>query len=191
MRASPPRRSAALRDTAGACDEDQRLNERAAGGDRAAFQLLVLRHEGRLRAFLRRVAGEDADDLAQDAFVRAWNRAGDFRGEGSYAAWLAGIGWRMFLDRRRTTQRRRNIAASDEASVAIDPRASMDAAIDANRLLAGLSPRERAALTLCFGHGWSHEEAARILGVPLGTLKSLVLRGREKAQRMMDEGKGP
>src|SRR3546814_3024122 len=70
------------------------------------FQLLVLRHEGQLRAFLARVAGSDADDLAQEAFVRAWQRAGDYRGQGSYAAWVMGIGWRIFLDQRRTTRRR-------------------------------------------------------------------------------------
>ena len=69
-----------------------------------------------------------------------------------------------------------------------DPRSASDAAIDAERLLAGLSAQERAALTLCFGHGCSHGEAAEIMGVPLGTLKSLVLRGRAKAQKMIGEG---
>lgn len=173
----------ALRD-----DEDRLLNHRVAAGDRAAFQLLVLRHEGRLRGFLSRVAGSDADDLAQEAFVRAWQRAGDYRGQGSYAAWLVGIGWRLFLDQRRTARRREALAASEETAASVDPRPASDAAIDADRLLATLSPQERAALTLCFGHGWSHGEAAEIMGVPLGTLKSLVLRGRTKAQRMIGEG---
>ncbi|MGN6689477.1 MAG: RNA polymerase sigma factor [Sphingopyxis sp.] len=183
MRALRPPGSAALRD-----DDDRLLNHRVAAGDRAAFQLLVLRHEGRLRAFLSRVAGNDADDLAQEAFVRAWQRAGDYRGQGSYAAWLAGIGWRLFLDQRRTARRRAVLAASEETATSVDPRPASDAAIDADRLLASLSVQERAALTLCFGHGWSHGEAAEIMGIPLGTLKSLVLRGRAKAQRMIGEG---
>jgi RNA polymerase sigma factor (sigma-70 family) len=149
----------------------------------------VLRHEGRLRAFLARAAGCDADDLAQEAFVRAWQRADDFRGQGSYAAWIMGIGWRLFLDQRRTAKRREALAGrDDDAPTATDPRGASDAAIDADRLLAALSPQERAALTLCFGHGWSHAEAAEIMGVPLGTLKSLVLRGRAKAQKMIGEG---
>lgn len=164
------------------------LNQRVAGGDRAAFQLLVLRHEGRLRAFLARAAGHDADDLAQETFVRAWQRAGDFRGEGSYAAWVMGIGWRLFLDRRRTTRRREAWAVGDDAPASTNPYPAHDAAIDTDRLLAALSAQERAALTLCFGHGWSHGEAAAIMGVPLGTLKSLVLRGRAKAQKMIGEG---
>ncbi|WP_077145949.1 RNA polymerase sigma factor [Sphingopyxis sp. KK2] len=172
-------------------DEDFALNQRVAGGDRAAFQLLVLRHEGRLRAFLSRAAGSDADgdDLAQEAFVRAWRRAGDYRGQGSYAAWVMGIGWRLFLDQRRTAKRRESLAAQDEDGVtSSNPHGATDAAIDADRLLAGLSAQERAALTLCFGHGWSHGEAAEIMGVPLGTLKSLVLRGRAKAQKLIGEG---
>jgi len=148
----------------------------------------VLRHEGRLRAFLARVAGSDADDLAQEAFVRAWQRAGDYRGQGSYAAWVMGIGWRLFLDQRRTARRREELAERDEAPPHETPHGRSDAAIDADRLLAGLSPQERAALTLCFGHGWSHGEAAGIMGLPLGTLKSLVLRGRAKARKLIAEG---
>jgi RNA polymerase sigma-70 factor (ECF subfamily) len=143
-----------------------------------------------LRSFLARVAGSDADDLAQEAFVRAWSRAGDYRGQGSYAAWVMGIGWRLFLDQRRTARRREGLAANEDVPVSVDPRPAGDAAIDAERLLAGLSPQERAALTLCFGHGWSHGEAAAIMGVPLGTLKSLVLRGRAKAQKLI-EGSEP
>ena len=187
MRARRLRRSAPLRDGRSA-DEDRALNQRVVGGDRAAFQLLVLRHEGRLRAFLSRAAGCDADDLAQEAFVRAWQRAGEYRGQGSYAAWVMGIGWRLFLDQRRTARRREELAGNEEIATSNDPRSASDAAIDASRLLAALSPQERAALTLCFGHGWSHGEAAAIMGVPLGTLKSLVLRARAKAQELADEG---
>lgn len=180
-------RSAPLRDEERA-DEDWALNQRVARGDRAAFQLLVLRHEGRLRAFLARAAGCDADDLAQEAFVRAWQRAGEYRGQGSYAAWIMGIGWRLFLDQRRTARRRQGLAAGDEAETSTDPRPASDASIDADRMLGALSAQERAALTLCLGHGWSHGEAAEIMGLPLGTLKSLVLRGRAKAQKMIGEG---
>lgn len=139
-----------------------------------------------MRAFLARAAGCDADDLAQEAFVRAWQRAGEYRGQGRYAAWVMGIGWRLFLDQRRTARRRAVLAGDDgERTTSIDPRLASDAAIDVDRLLAALSPQERAALTLCFGHGCSHGDAAAILGVPLGTLKSLVLRGRAKAQKMI------
>lgn len=143
-----------------------------------------------MRAFLARAAGNaaDGDDLAQEAFVRAWNRAGDYRGQGNYAAWVMGIGWRLFLDQRRTAQRRETLGLRDAAPTSSTPHGATDAAIDADRLLATLSAQERAALTLCFGHGCSHGEAAEIMGVPLGTLKSLVLRGRAKAQKLIGEG---
>ena len=141
-----------------------------------------------MRAFLARAAGCDAEDLAQEALVRAWQRAGDYRGQGSYAAWVMGIGWRLFLDQRRTARRREGLAAGEEAPASTDPRPASDAAIDVDRLLGALSPQERAALTLCFGHGCSHAEAAEIMAVPLGTLKSLVLRGRAKAQKLTGEG---
>jgi RNA polymerase sigma factor (sigma-70 family) len=189
-RASRLRRNGPLR-AGDEGDADQALNQRVAGGDRAAFQLLVLRHEERLRAFLGRVAGGDADDLAQEAFVRAWQRAGEYRGQGSYAAWVMGIGWRLFLDQHRTMRRRAGLAARDDQPTASDLHSAHDAAIDAERLLGLLSAPERAALTLCFGHGWSHGEAAAIMGVPLGTLKSLVLRGRAKAQKLIAEGEAP
>ena len=91
-------------------------------------------------------------------------------------------------DATPTIWRRKPSSALGNAPTSTDPRGASDAAIDADRLLAALSPQERAALTLCFGHGWSHGEAAEIMGVPLGTLKSLVLRGRAKVQKMIGEG---
>lgn len=150
-------------------------------GDRAAFRLLVLRHEARLRHFLARLAGPaDGDDLAQDTFVRAWNHAADFRGEGRYGAWLTGIGWRLFLGQHRTRRRRTALQDLYDAPASERPHDATDARLDADRLLAMLNPQERAAMLLCHGHGWSHGEAAAIMGVPLGTLKSLVQRGRAR-----------
>jgi RNA polymerase sigma factor (sigma-70 family) len=140
-----------------------------------------LRHEARLRHFLGRLAGPaDGDDLAQEAFVRAWQRAADFRGEGRYGAWLTGIGWRLFLDRHRTRRRQHALFGSFDAPTSERPHDATDARLDADRLLAVLSPQERAAMLLCLGHGWSHGEAAAIMGVPLGSLKSLVQRGRAR-----------
>lgn len=169
-------------------DDDARLSRLAAAGDRRAFQLLVLRHEARLRAFLGRVAGSaEGDELAQEAFLRAWQRIGDFRGDGSWFGWVAGIGWRLFLDARRTERRRAELATRDPAADTTIPPAS-GASMDVARLFIYLSEAERAAMTLCLGHGHSHSEAAAILGLPLGTVKSLVLRGRDKLQRLIAAG---
>jgi RNA polymerase sigma factor (sigma-70 family) len=148
----------------------------------------MLRHEARLRAFLGRVAGPaDGDELAQEAFLRAWQRSGDYRGEGGYWSWLAGIGWRLFLDQARRDRRRSGLAVgADDAETMVPPESG--AALDLARLFAWLSPQERAVITLCLGHGHSHGEAAAILDLPLGTVKSLLQRGRERLQSMAGAG---
>lgn len=171
-------------------DDDFQLARAAAAGNRRAFHTLVLRHERRLRAFLGRVAGSaEGDELAQEAFLRAWQRGIEFRGEGSWFGWIAGIGWRLFLDRNRRERRRTELAQWADMSADIPASASASgAAVDIARLFAHLTDEERAVMTLCLGHGHSHSEAAAILDLPLGTVKSLVLRGRHKLQRVIHEG---
>lgn len=149
------------------------LAARAAAGDVGAFTELVRRHEGRVRGFLARFCEQDADDLSQETFVRAWRMAGSFRSEGSYQGWLLKIAWRLFLsgrkNRKESSELRENLICSE-----VDPAA----AIDVNRALALLDERERAAALLCFRVGHSHVEAADILGLPLGTLKSIIARAK-------------
>jgi RNA polymerase sigma-70 factor (ECF subfamily) len=140
-----------------------------------------------VRAFLSRLQrGEGGDDLAQETFVKAWRMAGSWRGEGSYEGWLLRIAWRAFL----SGQRRRREETGFEADVGemeTDGRSGdPDAAIDVNRALARLAPRERAAALLCLGEGYSHGEAAGILGLPLGTLKSVVARARAELVRQLE-----
>ncbi len=169
--------------------DDLDLAARAARGDQAAFSRLVARHEQRLRHFLGRLAGTGiGDELAQDCFLRAWQRAADYRGQGSYAGWLYRIAWRLFLDQDKIARRR---AAQDEqdALVSGEPvhHPVPEAALDLERLLARLDERSRAALVLCDGHGWTHAEAAAMLGLPLGTLKSLVARAKTALRAMLQE----
>ncbi|MGZ8997869.1 MAG: RNA polymerase sigma factor [Allosphingosinicella sp.] len=153
------------------------MARKAAGGDAGAFTSLVRRHERRVRAFLLRLCRGDAhlaDDLAQETFVKAWRMAASWRGEGSYEGWLLRIAWRSFLSDRRG--RRDEVGLDDESlgGHVSDP----NAAIDVDRALAKLGASERAAALLCLGEGWSHGEAAKILDLPLGTLKSIVARAR-------------
>jgi len=159
-------------------DQDSELARRAAAGDAVAFTALVRLHEGAVRRFLTRLTrGRGADDLSQDVFLKAWRMAGHWRGEGSYRGWLMRIAWTQFLSAHRAAGRS---AARDQAAYDLDlPSApDPDAAIDLNRALAALGERERAAALLCYGEGCSHAEAAEIMGLPLGTLKSIVARAR-------------
>lgn len=163
---------------------------RVVAGDMRAFDILVRTHEAKVRGFLARVAGADlADELAQRTFIQAWRGAAGFRGQSAVATWLLGIAWSAFLMERRSDARetRRRQAAGAIAHAAYAP--PQDAAVEAGRLLAALPPNERAALVLGHGLGHSQAECAAILGMPLGTFKSLQARARSRAAAMLgDEG---
>lgn len=155
------------------------MSRRAARGDGAAFAMLVEKHERPLRGFLARAVGADlADDIAQEAFLKAWRAAGQYDGRARYATWLTRIAWRCRLDQRRK---------SPQIDIA-EPLSATDSASSAmiGDMLARLSASERAALTLCEGHGWTHAEAAELLSLPLGTLKSTVARAKAKCRAMWD-----
>jgi RNA polymerase sigma-70 factor (ECF subfamily) len=140
-----------------------------------------------VRGFLRRLTRGDAalaDDLAQETFLEAWRKLAQYRGEGSFGGWLCGIAWSRFLmDRRR---RKEQPLEDPDQTAAFDPQESHDARLDLERAMARLAAPERAALTLCYALGHSHGEAAEILSLPLGTIKSHVLRGREKLKAMLE-----
>ena len=156
-------------------DQDIELARRVAAGDAAALSVLVRAHEAAVRRFLRRLAGDSGDDLAQETFLKAWRLAGHYRGEGRYRAWLMRIAWTTFLEAQRAGRRRQ---AREAGAPQPQAPAHPDLRIDLERALAVLGERERAAASLCFGEGCSHAEAAAIMGLPLGTLKSLVARAR-------------
>jgi RNA polymerase sigma-70 factor (ECF subfamily) len=159
-------------------DGDTELARRASAGDTAAFTALVRLHEAKVRRFLQRlVRGDGADDLAQEVFLKAWRMAPSWREDGPYGAWLMRIAWTSFLSSHKARGRQ---AAREQASLHRQPppRPDAESALDLQRALAGLGERERAAALLCFGEGCSHGEAAAILDLPLGTVKSLVARAR-------------
>lgn len=164
-------------------DEDLALSRRAAAGDSAAFAALVEKHERPLRAFLSRMGAADiADDVAQDAFLKAWRAAGQYDGRARYFTWLTSIAWRCRLDEFR---RRPRVDDAQPAGDAEDPTGA-----EVTDMLARLSDKERASLVLCEGHGWTHQEAAELLGLPLGTLKSTVARAKSKCREMWSEANG-
>src|SRR5277367_3243766 len=157
----------------------------AAAGDRAAFETLVRQRQSPLRGFLRRLARGDhalADDLAQETFFEAWRKIEQFRGEGTFASWLARIAFRRYL----MWARQRKLEPLDEKADIPDAAPTPDQRLDLERAMARLSLPERAALTLCYAQEYTQEEAADILNLPLGTLKSHVARGREKLRKLLE-----
>ena len=162
-------------------EEDLALSRRAAGGDHLAFALLVEKHERALRSFLMRMgAGDLADDIAQEAFLKAWKAASQYDGRARYSTWLTRIAWRCRLDQLR---RQRPVEPDSWAG-------EEGPADEVQDLLARLTDNERVALVVCDGHGWTHSEAAELLSVPLGTLKSTVARAKAKCREMWRRADG-
>ena len=154
---------------------------RARAGSADAFGRLVQMHQQALRAFLRRLCGNaaDADDLAQETFVFAWEHIGRFDTSRPFRPWLFGIAWRKYRERKRSWLRllkRESHAVSDETSFTPDPGLKLDLV----KAVESLPPEQRAAVLLCLGAEFTHAEAAEALALPLGTVKSHINRGREK-----------
>jgi RNA polymerase sigma-70 factor (ECF subfamily) len=164
-------------------------------GDREAFAELVRRHQSMVRSVLRRLTGGDAalaDDLAQEAFLLAWRRLSTFRFEARFTTWLYRIAFNAWQSERRKT--REVLLGEDEAVPEPEQPGGVgpEDRMDLERALATLSDGERAALAACYAADLSHEEAARALGIPLGTVKTHILRAKAKLRaRLLPTEKTP
>lgn len=161
---------------------DEELVAAAKAGSTGAFARLVERHQQPLRAFLRRTCGDWAlaDDLAQDAFLEAWSKIGRLESGASVRAWLCGIGYHKHLTALRTRGRDR---VRDTAYAAENPPSSgaiSDERLTLEAAMSELPADQRACVALCLAADFSHAEAAQALGLPLGTVKSHVTRGRTR-----------
>lgn len=163
------------------------LVARAKGGSDQAFGRLVDRHQQAVRAFLRRVCRDrdEADDLAQETFLTAWSRLDSLEADASVRTWLCGIAFRKALTAGRGRARS---AARDRQW--LDARADTTSPAGADRVvieraMAELPLDQRACVALCLAGDWTHAEAAEALGLPLGTVKSHVARGRERLMTVM------
>jgi RNA polymerase sigma-70 factor (ECF subfamily) len=161
--------------------------------DRHAFAALVRRHQSGVRACLRKLTAGNhalADVLAQETFVNAWRNLGAFRQEARFSTWLYRIATNCWLAQAR--KRKEELLGDRDADVE-DDEPSGDAArslgdharastlrIDMERALGVLSDAERAAIVQCYHNDLTHEEAAYVLGCPVGTVKTHVLRAKQK-----------
>jgi RNA polymerase sigma factor (sigma-70 family) len=173
---------------------DLELVALAATGGRAAFGELIRRHGSAVRGLLRRMGATPAvaDDVAQDAFLAAFEQISDFRGEGTFQAWVKRIAARLYVKRWRREARAEAVAelAQTDRETQTGGEAGQAARIDLDEALKSLSPIERLCVSLCYGGGLSHAEAADALNTPLGTVKSHVKRGLDKLRRRLAPGRG-
>ena len=163
--------------------------------DRHAFAELVRRHQSAVRACLRRLTAGNhalADDLAQETFVAAWRSLRTFRQEARFSTWLYRIATNCWLADARK-RKEALLGDSDEAIADDDDDAGAPGEggggdhargtalrVDMERALGVLSEAERAAIVQCYHNDLSHEEAAFVLGCPVGTVKTHVHRAKQK-----------
>jgi RNA polymerase sigma-70 factor (ECF subfamily) len=184
----------------GAGDGERQLVDAARGGDQRAFEALVLKYQDRIyRLIQRMVSGSDGvDDLAQEVFIRAYRSIGEFKGESSLYTWLYKIALNLCRNHYRTRGRR-------PVSVELEDADGADGADGAE--LSGATPEEevsrgqfwdqlrlgldelpaeqREAVVLCDLEGMSYEEMAGVIGVPIGTVRSRIFRGRRALQQRL------
>jgi RNA polymerase sigma-70 factor (ECF subfamily) len=171
-------------------DADQPLVARSRDGDADAFTELVMRHQLRLRALARRLTGsaEDGDDVAQEVFVQAWQRLGEFRGEASFSTWLYRLTVNRALNWRQAHARhqRRVTAATAEREAAMEnPSPDTAPAVRVRDALQRLDPAWRTAIVLTVYEGLSHAQAAHVLGCAETTVSWRLFRARRELKRLL------
>ena len=163
---------------------DSALARSAAGGDMQAFEALYRRHAGRVHGVIQRLVGFHgvrAEDLTQEAFVRAWQALPAFRFESAFGTWLHRLAVNTALMELRS---RRSRPWPEEDDEALESVATPDTAGQAmlgrelERAVATLPPRARAVLVLHDVEGWKHEEIALELGMAVGSSKAQLHRAR-------------
>ncbi|MBO0811841.1 MAG: RNA polymerase sigma factor SigM [Microlunatus sp.] len=170
-------------------------------GNPLAFSVLVARHRDRMWAIALRTMRnpEDAADALQDAYISAFRRAGSFRGEAQVTTWLHRVVINACLDRLRRNKVRATDPLPEDpdradelaADDATDPVVAHEERADINAALQQLNPDQRAALVLVDMEGYPVEEAARMLGCAVGTVKSRCARGRAKLVPLLKHLRDP
>jgi RNA polymerase sigma-70 factor (ECF subfamily) len=158
----------------------------AADGDVRAFERIYDRHVGRIqRVFRHRCPPADAEDLAQEVFIRAWQKLQTFRGEAAVATWLHRIAANLAIDAGRAA-RARPVAATSAETCLRYARAPFRSILDRlalTRAVDKLPPASRRVFILHDLEGHNHQEIARLLCVPVGTSKARLHRARRALRR--------
>ncbi|NNN05072.1 MAG: sigma-70 family RNA polymerase sigma factor [Elusimicrobia bacterium] len=177
------------------CEDDRAAVRRIRAGDDSAYAELLARHRDRVFSFLLRLLGspQDAEDVAQEAFVKAFSRLDSYDSARPFVSWLFAVAHHAALDFLRA---RRPAALSlddpdgapDLADSGPDAEAAAEAALDGRlieRLLAALPPLYREPLMLRHTQEMGISEIARVLSLPEGTVKVRLFRGRDMLKRKL------
>jgi RNA polymerase sigma-70 factor (ECF subfamily) len=178
-------------------DWEAGLVRQAGGGDMRAFERLYRDHIGSVYGLCLRLTRDrtSAEDCAQEAFVNAWRALGRFEARSSFATWLHRIAVNVVLSRRRKPEARVESAASpadsDEELVAAPGEWTFDTPVEVREIesaIGTLPDGARDALVLCGIYGYSHGEAAQMLGLAEGTCKAQLHRARALLRARLEPG---
>jgi RNA polymerase sigma-70 factor (ECF subfamily) len=161
----------------------------AASGDAHAFERLYRAHVGRVYSLVRRMLNdEDADEVTQDVFVRAWRKLATYRGEAAFGTWLHRLAVNVILGRRQMLgQRRERFLPDDTALASVSARrGTPELSLDFETAIARLPDGARQVFVLHDVEGYRHEEIANLLGLAVGTSKSQLHRARMALRRHLD-----
>jgi RNA polymerase sigma factor (sigma-70 family) len=157
--------------------------------DQHAFSQLVLRYQSQLRTWTRRLCNGDshlADDLAQETFIKAYGALAAFRADAKFSTWLYRIAFNTAANRWRNKKIEWcELDENEDHEADICALQQLDAQRDIAAAMEQLSAGQQLAIKLCYEDGFTQDEAAGIMGVPLGTLKTHVLRGKKKLQLLL------
>jgi RNA polymerase sigma-70 factor (ECF subfamily) len=164
--------------------DERALVEAAARGSRAAFETLYRTHVGKVYGLCLRMTANPAlaEDCVQEAFIQAWRGLPRFRLGSAFGTWLHRIAVNAVLGQaRRRGELLGDDASAEEALAAtlVDPSGDEGTQLDLEQAIAGLPPGARRSLVLVGVYGYSHEEAAGMLGIAVGTCKAQLHRARE------------
>jgi RNA polymerase sigma-70 factor, ECF subfamily len=172
-------------------EDETELVRRTAKGDAVAFRTLADAHLGKIMNFAYRVLHDrtDAEDVAQETFLRLWKDAGRYEPRARVTTWLHRIAHNLCIDRLRGRREQPSDALDEERS-SVEPGGLLDrkrVAIDVGKALSELPERQRAAITLVHYQGLSNIEAASVLEVGVDALESLLARGRRSLREKLGQ----
>jgi RNA polymerase sigma-70 factor (ECF subfamily) len=167
------------------------LVRRAQEGDVAAFERLYRDNVGRVFALCLRLSGDPgrAEELAQDVFVRAWQKLGSFEGKSAFSTWLHRLAVNVVLGERRSdATRNAKVFATDDLEPYDRPRRVHDPGVrmDLERAIATLPPGARSVFVLHDVEGFKHEEIAEMQGLAVGTCKAQLHRARKLLREALE-----
>ena len=185
-----------------ASDTDQQLVQRAQRGDLRAFDLLVLKYQGRIAALVSRYVSDvgEVEDVTQEAFIKAYRALGKFRGDSAFYTWLYRIAANAAKNHLVAKGRRPGADATIEDAEGFDEGGMLSESASPEALAMGgelaevvesalnaLPDELKAALMLREFDGLSYDDIADVLGCPVGTVRSRIFRAREAVDQRVKE----